>query len=162
MPHTVVGLIDDEEGLERAVNALLQAGFNRRAIGLIAPEVRSESARMLSTTREGLALGAAAAMLLGGAAIVIPGIGGLAVAGAALALPALGALAGGLAGALSERGIPETDAHFYAEGLRRGGVLVAVVAESTEQAARAAEILKDNGGTNVQQRAAATFPAEHP
>src|SRR3979411_64118 len=107
MPHTVVGLIDDEEGLEGAVNALLQAGFDRRAIGLIAPEVRSESARMLSTTRKGLALGAAAAMVLGGAAIVIPGIGGVAVAGAAVALPALGALVGGLAGALEARGISE-------------------------------------------------------
>jgi hypothetical protein len=162
MPHTVVGLIDDEEGLEAAINALLQAGFDRRAIGLIAPEVRSESDRMLSTTRKGLALGAAAAMLFGAAAIVIPGIGGVAVAGAAMALPALGALVGGLAAALEPRGISEKDSHFYAEGVRRGGVLVAVLAQTAEQAARAASLLKENGAANVQQRAAETFGVEHP
>jgi hypothetical protein len=77
-------------------------------------------------------------MLLGGAAIVIPGIGGVAVAGAAVALPALGALVGGLAGALEARGISEKDSQFYAEGVRRGGVLVAVLAQTAEQAARAA------------------------
>jgi hypothetical protein len=154
MPSTVVGLMDSENHVQRAINDLLKAGFDRSGIGLIAPEVKAESERVLSTTRTGLAIGAAVAMLLGSAAILIPGIGPATVTGPLLAIPALGTLVGGLVGALIESGVPENDAHFYAEGVRRGGVLITVRAQSAEQASRAARILKENGAADVQQRSA--------
>ena len=154
MPNTVVGLIDDRNRVQDAIKELLEAGFDRRDVGLIAPEVKSESETVLSTTRTGLALGAAAAMLLGAAAVLIPGIGPALVTGPLLAVPVLGTLVGGLVGALTASGVPESDANFYAEGVRRGGVLVTVRAESADQAARAARILKQNGAADVVQRAA--------
>jgi hypothetical protein len=154
MPKTVVGLIEGENRVQDAINDLLKAGFDRRDIGLVAPDVKAESERVLSTTRKGLALGAAAAMLLGGAAILIPGIGPATVWGPLLAIPALGSLVGGLVGALTTSGVSENDANFYAEGVRRGGALVTVRAHGAEQASRAAQILKENGAADVQQRAA--------
>ena len=51
---------------------------------------------------------------------------GLAESGAALAGAGIGAAAGGLLGALTGMGIPEEEAHVYAEGVRRGGTLVTV------------------------------------
>jgi hypothetical protein len=45
---------------------------------------------------------------------------------AALTGAGIGAAAGGLVGALTESGIPEQDAKYYAEGVRRGDVLVTV------------------------------------
>ena len=82
-----------------------------------------------------------------------PGIGSTLVAGPLLAIPALATLAGGLVGALMASGVSEADAHFYAEGVRRGGALVAVRAQNDEQAARAAEILKRNCAVQQNQRA---------
>jgi UPF0716 family protein affecting phage T7 exclusion len=153
MPKTVVGLIDGENHVQDAIDELLKAGFDRKDISLVAPDVRSESERVLSTTRTGMALGGTAAMLLAGAALVIPGIGSTLVAGPLLAIPALATLAGGLVGALMASGVSEADAHFYAEGVRRGGALVAVRAQNDEQAARAAEILKRNCAVQQNQRA---------
>ena len=36
----------------------------------------------------------------------------------------MGAATGGLVGALTDAGVPENDAHVYAESVRRGGTLV--------------------------------------
>jgi hypothetical protein len=51
-------------------------------------------------------------------------------------------------------GVPEDEAHFYAEGVRRGGALVTVNAENDELAARAVEIMKRYGAVDIDQRAA--------
>ena len=71
-----------------------------------------------------------------------------------LATTALGALAGGAAGsiigALIESGVPEEDAHVYAEGLRRGGVLLTV---RTDLAAAAeVENILDQYAVNTRDR----------
>ena len=154
MPNMVVGLMHGENHVQNALDQLLKAGFDPKDISLVAPDVRSQSERILSTTRKGLALGAAAGMLLGGAAILIPGIGAAWVVGPLLAVPALGTLLGGLVGALTASGVSESDAHFYAEGVRRGGVLVTVRAQSPEQASRAAKILQENGAADLLQLSA--------
>jgi hypothetical protein len=159
MPKTVVGLIDGENHVQDAICDLLKAGFDRNDIGLVAPDVRTESERALATGRKGLAFGAAAAALVGAVAIAIPGIGPATVAGPLLAAPALGALRGGLVGGLSAGGMPEQDARFYAEGVRRGGALVTVRVQNDEQAARAARILKDNCAVIQESRQAGR--AEH-
>jgi len=46
------------------------------------------------------------------------------VAVGAIAGAAVGGAAGGIIGAMTDSGIPESDAHVYAEGVRRGGTLV--------------------------------------
>jgi hypothetical protein len=153
----VVGLMDGEKQVQAAIDDLLRQGFERKDISLVAPDVRSESERVLATTRKGLALGSLAGALFAVAAVVIPGLGAAVVAGpiaGLLAVPALGALVGGLVGALTSGGVPQKDAHFYAEGVRRGGVLLAVNVQGDERAAHAAEVLKRHGAADVQQRSA--------
>ena len=63
--------------------------------------------------------------------LAIPGIGPVIAAGplaAGLLGAATGAVAGGatggIVGGLLNMGVPEEEAHYYAEGLRRGGTLV--------------------------------------
>jgi predicted O-methyltransferase YrrM len=55
-------------------------------------------------------------------------------------------------GALTAWGVPEEEARYYAEGVRRGGVLVTVDA-SDERADRAAQIMTRYGAVDVDERA---------
>jgi hypothetical protein len=59
----------------------------------------------------------------------------------------------GLLGALASRGVPEDEAHFYAEGVRRGGTLITVNAGGDELAKRAEEILQRQGAIDIKARA---------
>src|SRR5712671_6103735 len=65
---------------------------------------------------------------------------------------AFGALAGGIVGALKARGVPEEQANFYAEGVRRGGTLITVHAKTDDLAQRAIQILKSHGAVDIDQR----------
>jgi uncharacterized protein (TIGR02271 family) len=62
-----------------------------------------------------------------------------------------GAAIGGLAGALVEMGVPEEEAGYYAEGVRRGGTLVTVRADD-DRAERIANMLDQEGAVNIRQR----------
>jgi uncharacterized protein (TIGR02271 family) len=73
---------------------------------------------------------------------------------AALTGAGIGAVAGGLIGALTDVGVPEEEAGYYAEGVRRGGTLVTINAED-KMADQAVEILEHHNAVDVQQRAAA-------
>src|SRR5690348_926935 len=55
--------------------------------------------------------------------------------------------------ALVSRGIPEDDAHIYAESVRRGDSL-AVVKVPESQAERAQEVMAEHGAVDVDERAA--------
>lgn len=85
----------------------------------------------------GAALGGAAGLLAGLGMLAIPGLGPVVAAGW-LAATAAGAVAGGAAGgaigALTQAGVSEDDAHFYAEGVRRGGTLVTARVADADQA----------------------------
>jgi uncharacterized membrane protein len=90
--------------------------------------------------------------------VAIPGIGPVLAGGwlvatvaGALAGAGIGAAAGGLIGVLTDAGIPKSDAHVYAEGVRRGGALVSVrVPEERVDAAE--EILAEAGSVNLEER----------
>jgi hypothetical protein len=51
---------------------------------------------------------------------------------------------------LTARGIPEEEAHFYAEGARRGGMLVCVRAHDDDEAAEAAELMSAHGAVDIE------------
>ena len=51
---------------------------------------------------------------------------------------------------LTARGVPEDEAHFYAEGARRGGMLVCVRAEDEDEAAEAAELMSAHGAVDIE------------
>ena len=99
-------------------------------------------------TAVGATLAAVAAI---GSSIAIPGLG-LVIAGpiaAALAGGGAGAVTGGLIGALVGAGIPEQNAKAYEEAVRNGGVVIAVVPHSSEDATAIQKRFTELNGENV-------------
>jgi uncharacterized protein (TIGR02271 family) len=172
MAKTVVGLMDNNREAQQVIRALVDSGFNRDDIGMMSRQEDAE-ARGDYTGREtthgrkeadtgdtlggagkGAAIGGGAGLLVGLATLAIPGIGPLVAAGpiaTALTGLGIGAAAGGIIGALANVGVSEEDAHYYAEGVRRGGVLVTVRAEDRD-AERAAQIMRDHGAVDIDKR----------
>lgn len=52
---------------------------------------------------------------------------------------------------LCRHGVPEPEAHAYAEGVRRGGALVAVAAKDEIDANQAAVIMSRNGALDIEK-----------
>jgi len=143
---TVVALYDDYEEAQRAVEDLVKAGIDRSSISIVAGDSEGMNASRLTPKGDGSdtgAEGAATGALLGGiggailgiTALAIPGIGPVVAAGpliAGLVGAGVGAAVGGLVGALVDAGLPQENAGYYAEGVRRGGTLVSVEAEDNE------------------------------
>jgi hypothetical protein len=115
------------------------------------------------TTGEGAAAGAGIGAALGGLGgalmglglLVIPGVGPALAAGAlasGLIGAGIGGAAGGIAGALANAGVPEEEANYYAEGVRRGGHLV-VVTTTEDRYETARDILQRHNPASVRERA---------
>ncbi len=171
MAKTVVGLFDTAAEAQNVVQSLVNGGFTREDISILANNrdgTTSDTAG--SATAEGAGAGAVGGGVLGGVlgllvgvgALAIPGIGpvlaagplaaALGAAGASTLVGAgIGAAAGGIIGALVGAGIPEEDAGFYAEGVRRGGTLV-MVKSSDEMAQQAYDIMTSAGAVDVERR----------
>lgn len=159
MAKQVVGLFSSMQDAQRAVEELRSNGFSNDEISIVARNVSGDTTRTDgSGTRaeEDAAFGATSGTLMGGTAGVLAGLGAFAIPGigpvlgtgtllTALGLGAagagLGAITGGLVGALVGAGIPDEDANIYAEGVRRGGALVTVRAQSDDMASMAADIM---------------------
>jgi uncharacterized membrane protein len=169
--YVVVALYDNLEDAKDAVEELHARGFLRDNISLIANDVGGKYARRLGkerdldeksavdTTAEGAGLGAItgglAGLLLGLSALAVPGIGPVLAAGplvAGLVGAGIGAATGGLLGALVEAGVPEEEAHYYAEGIRRGGTLVAVNT-TQDNTNEAVDILDSYDPVDIERRA---------
>ena len=126
MTQTISGLFDDHSSARAAVSELEGSGIPHSDISIVghsangAQGVPGEAA---NDAGRGAEVGTA-----------IGGIGGLL---AGLGMLAIGGAAGGLIGSLTQAGVDESDAHVYAEGVRRGGTLVtARVADERASAAR--------------------------
>jgi hypothetical protein len=172
MAKTVVGLFDTFEEAQHAMQDLVENGFQAHDISMVTNDASEEHAAYLKKDQDRLpeetaGLGALAGTIFGGVggimagigALTIPGIGPVVAAGSFLTLlgttalgAGVGAAAGGLIGALVGQGIPEEDANFYAEGIRRGGTLVAV-STNDEQFSRAQKILNQHNAVNIEERA---------
>lgn len=171
--RTITALFDRYEDASNAVSKLEQAGIPHGDISLVANNEgdryaahanrtdadRTDTAESASTgagtgATLGTVLGGGAGLLAGLGLLAIPGVGPVVAAGwlvATLAGAGVGAAAGGLAGSLTGAGLSETEAHTYAEGVRRGGSLVTVRADDA-QAARVTDILDDHGRIDLDER----------
>lgn len=157
MTQTVTGLFDTYAGARDAVEALEASGVPHRDISLVANNAQGEHDHLGAGERAseagedagkgagvGAAVGGLGGLLAGLGLLAIPGLGPVVAAGwlASTVVGAgvgavVGGAAGGLVGALTHAGVPETDAHVYAEGVRRGGALVtAKVADAEAPLAR--------------------------
>jgi len=164
--------MNSTEEAQEVINDLIESGFDRKDVGMMARRGETEGTGTYRGTAtgdrtdadtggaaegagKGAAIGAGAGLLLGLAALAIPGVGPIIAAGplaTALTGMGIGAAAGGLIGALSNLGVSEEDAHYYAEGVRRGRVLVTVRADD-EDAERAAEIMREHGAADIEKQA---------
>ena len=167
MTQTLTGLFDRYDDAQRAVKDLEAAGVPHRDVSIVANNSRGDHAEAVATDAAtdagagagiGAAIGGAGGLLAGLGLLAIPGLGPVVAAGwlAATAVgavggAAIGGAAGGLVGALTHAGVPEEDAHVYAEGVRRGGSLVtAKVDKPLMPTARA--ILADDRTVNIAAR----------
>ncbi len=163
---TVIGLFENHDEAEQALEELETADFTRDEVGLLAQRDAVED--VLDADREeaavesagagalgGSALGGLIGLLAGASAVAVPGIGpALAVGawasvlGTTAAGAGVGAAYGGLVGALIGFGVSEEQTHVYVEGVQQGGILVTVQSEEGKNA-RAAEILREHGAVAV-------------
>ena len=169
MPKTVIALMDNIGEAQAVVTELIAAGIRREDIGFMAnqkhaipsaeylneAEGGNAASGALAGAGTGAAIGGVAGLALALAPLAIPGIGPIVAAGsiaATLTGAGIGAVAGGLIGGLMNLGVSEEQAHYYAEGVRRGGILVTVAAESDAQADTAVDVMKRNGAVDIDAR----------
>jgi uncharacterized protein (TIGR02271 family) len=139
MSKRVVAVYNDFDTARQVVEALVNAGFDRDDISLVANDSNTEYRQYLEDNGhddvkpgEGAGFGAVVGTLVGLGVALIPGIGPVIAAGplAAALMAGIGAAAGaatgGIVASLIDFGIPEEEANIYAENIRRGGTLVAV------------------------------------
>ena len=164
--RNVIGLFDHHTDADRAMNELLVRGFDRDDISLVVREqvVREPAAPVAPNTDAGFTGGAAvgglAGLMVGLGALAIPGIGPVIATGslgttllATATGAALGGVTGGLLGALLDLGIPQEEAYFYVEGVKRGGVLLVVRADD-ECAPEALNIMHSFNAVDMESRGA--------
>jgi hypothetical protein len=159
----VFGIYSTREGVERAADILARSGFPVTDISVLLPE--SLGAKDIGTEKstkapEGAAAGAGSGAVLGGTlgllagigALAIPGVGPLIAAGpimATLAGIGVGGAVGGFTGALIGVGIPEYEAKRYEGRLQKGGILLSVHCDTSDEIDRAKEILERTGGDDI-------------
>lgn len=166
MMKTIAGLFPSVDDAHAAADDLMANGFSADAINIVAHKGEKLSKESGDTSRsEEMGKGAAAGALTGGAiggvagllaaavGLTIPGIGPVLAAGpiiSALTGAGVGAAAGGIIGALTNMGIPEDEAQYYAEGVRRGGTLVSAQADNDSMATTAADIMDAHNAMDIE------------
>lgn len=155
MTQPISGLFRNEHEAENAINELYAMGYTDNDITVLMRDPRGNSpanpteddgSHMMGDIGKGAASGMGVGAILGGllalGAVAIPGVG--LVAAGALAVMAGGTAAGGavggLVGAYAGLGLNKEQEAAYGEGLRNGGVVVAVEPRE-ENAARVQQLL---------------------
>lgn len=180
MARTVIALYDNFSHANAAVRELVDNGISRNDISIMANDESGEYSRYVNQVREtnepadsgaasgagvgagiGAVIGGLGGILIGLGALTIPGIGPVLAAGPlAAAISGLagagagavaGGITGGLIGALVDMGVPEENAQYFAEGIRRGGTLV-TVRTSDDRAALARDILNHHNPVDMNER----------
>ncbi len=159
----VTAVFDDRARAEGAVTELRRLGVTDTDLSFVARNEEEAVAAGASAdtagkrAAKGAAAGAGAGLLVGLAALAIPGVGPFITAGAlasalgttggALAAGAIvGGTSGAIAGGLSKAGYSREESEFYGPAVERGGVLVAVDTEGVVSPDQAREVLTRNGG----------------
>jgi hypothetical protein len=163
--RTISALFDTYDDAASAVRAVKDAGIGSGDISIVANNAAND-VPYDDEVGEGAAAGAGVGAVAGGGAGLLAGLGAIAIPGigpvvaggwllatalGALAGAAVGGAAGGLLGALANAGVPEDEAHIYAEGVRRGGTLVTVRVDEA-RADTVGAILRNARGVDLETR----------
>ena len=165
----LTGLFRDRDSAERAYQSISERGYTRDDVNLVmSDETRKRhfdgtagrETELGTKAAEGAGIGGAIGGSLGaiaaaiaavGTTIALPGLG-LVIAGplaAAIAGAGAGAATGGIVGALIGWGIPEERVKHYDQGIREGGILMAVRPRNEEDASYFENSWKSNRGEHV-------------
>jgi hypothetical protein len=160
-------MFENTRDADQAYNDLTGMGFTRNEIGVMArqnilKDARGQGLNVGTSTGVGAAGGATAGgiagLLVGLGALIIPGVGPVIAAGTwataigtTAAGAGLGAIAGGIVGALTGAGLSHDEAHVYAEGVKRGNILVTVKADD-HQVGQVSDTLRRDNAVDVNTR----------
>ncbi|MEJ6949771.1 hypothetical protein [Natronospora cellulosivora (SeqCode)] len=155
---TVIGVFDNKESAEHALNQVRNAGITDDRISMVAKEdqVRNNNENEGGYAEQNLgdgaatggAIGGIAGLIAGAGALAIPGIGPIIAAGP-IAAGLTGLAAGGIAGGLIDMGIPEERGDYY-EGEVKKGKIVAAVEADEDKVDDVSSVLRDNGASDVE------------
>jgi hypothetical protein len=160
----VFGIYSTRAAVENATSMLAAAGFPVADISVLLPESlggpKDMGTEKATKAPEGAAAGVTTGGAIGGTLGVLAGVGLLAIPGlgpfiaagpimAGLAGLGVGGAVGGFTGALIGMGIPEFEAKRYEGRLKKGGILLSVHCDTSEQIKRAKEVVERTGGEHV-------------
>jgi hypothetical protein len=160
---SVLGIYGSRQAVESAVDTFLKSGFATSDVSVLLPEnLGSKPIATHKDTKapEGATAGGGAGAVIGGTLGLLAGIGALAIPGvgpfiaagpimAALAGIGVGGAVGGFAGALIGMGIPEYEAKRYEGRIQKGGILLSVHCDTSDQVKRGKEIMKNTGAEDI-------------
>jgi hypothetical protein len=156
--NAVIGLVDRQENLARALSKLQSAGYDQGMIHVLAScqELREDVA--CSCQRDVFKDAAIGAGLIGGIyavfgvlaawGAIFNGIPAPWSIGAALVFLLIGLGMGAFGGAFVGRAEAEKETHLYTEGVRRGAVVMLLWSEQ-RQTAQAIDLLRQSGVLGV-------------
>ena len=159
MKNAAYGIANTTEQAESIVTKLQASGFSSSFdISVLFPDKEGtrdfahentlKPRRARRPADSGMGVGGAWVLLAGIGALAIPGVGPFIAAGpimGALSGAAVGGATGGLIGALVGLGIPELEAKRYEGKVRAGNILISVHAENGDERSRAKEVLEEAG-----------------
>jgi len=160
----VFGIYSTRVAVENATNSLIRAGFPAADISVLLPESlggpKDMGTEKATKAPEGAAAGVTTGGAIGGTLGVLAGVGLLAIPGlgpfiaagpimAGLAGLGVGGAVGGVTGALIGMGIPEFEAKRYEGRLQKGGILLSVHCDTSDQIDRAKKVLKATGAEDI-------------
>jgi hypothetical protein len=173
----VFGIYSTRKGVEDATDSLVKAGFPVSDISVLLPESlggpKDMGTEKATKAPEGTAagvttggvIGGTLGLLAGAGLLAIPGLGPFIAAGpimAGLAGLGVGGAVGGVTGALIGMGIPEFEAKRYEGRLQKGGILLSVHCDTSEEIKRAKEVLKQTGAEDISSTGETTTGAKAP
>jgi len=167
MRRTIIAVYDDQTSANHVVNHLVEAGIDRSNIGFAMNDPDSRGAKTLRGEEDvdagegasfGAMVGGLTGLLVGLGSLLIPGVGPVIAAGpliaglgGAIIGAGTGALTGGIVAALVDLGVPEEEASYYAEAVRRGSTLVTATVHE-DMLSQATEIMRRHNPIDLDTR----------
>src|SRR5450755_4344149 len=160
----VLGIYSTRVAVENATDSLMRVGFSAADISVLLPESLGGSKDMgtekATKAPEGVAVGVTTGGVIGGTLGVLAGVGLLAIPGigpfiaagpimAGLAGLGVGGAVGAFTGALIGMGIPEYEAKRYEGRIAKGGILLSVHCDTSDEIKRAKDVMKAAGAEDI-------------
>lgn len=149
--QVLVGVFGDQQGAERAVKSLHEAGFDSSQINLLSKgdntarqmvesalptpvDTEPEGTRVNVGTLIGILAGAGAGVATGLAIVNFPGLEGIDPLIAMIVCGVIFAILGAIGGTMAGMPIPEEDVSYFTGDLDRGAFLVAIRTNKIDEA----------------------------